>query len=174
MSMIARISLWFALLAALVPGFSTTSCASDAPSLDITGTLIKPPCSADFPASQSIGIPKVNLNSLRADTSEWTDVALDFRCVKGSLVHLRFSAGSGSFDSSTLRTSLDKLGLRTRLSDMTTTEKIVDLKLGEQLVFPIEDTLLKLKLSIRPVKIGQELPDIGNYSSMLLMEMIYL
>lgn len=174
MSMIARTSLWSALFAALVLGVSTASCAADTSSLDITGTLIEPPCSADFPASQSIDIPKVNLNSLRSDTSEWTDVTLDFKCVKGSLVQLRLSAGSGSFDSSTLRTSLDKLGLKTRLSDLTTTEKVVDLKLGEQLVFPVEDTLLKLKLSVRPIKTGQELPEIGNYSSMLLMEMIYL
>ncbi|MEG2040465.1 MAG: hypothetical protein RR068_05065 [Hafnia sp.] len=146
--MIARTSLWSALLAALVLGVSTASCAADTSSLDITGTLIKPPCSADL--------------------------TLVFKCVKGSLVQLRFSAGSGSFDSSTLRTSLDKLGLKTRLSDLTTTEKVVDLKLGEQLVFPVEDMLLKLKLSVRPIKTGQELPEIGNYSSMLLMEMIYL
>ncbi|MFP3517524.1 fimbrial protein [Pseudomonas sp. SIMBA_077] len=167
-------SLWLALLAVLVLGFSARSYAADAPSLDIKGTLIKPPCMANFPTSQSIDIPKVNLNSLRSDISQWTDVDLDFNCAKGSVVHLRFSAGNGSFDTHTLRTSLDKLGLSTRLSDMTTTEKAIDLQLGEQLVFPVEDTQLKLKLSVRPVKTGQELPEIGTYSSTLLLEMIYL
>jgi len=44
----------------------------------------------------------------------------------------------------------------------------------DQLIFPIQDTQLKLKLSVRPVKTGQELPEIGNYSSTLLLEMIYL
>lgn len=158
----------------LVLGLNTVSSAADAPSLDIKGTLIKPPCTASFPASQSINIPKVNLNSLRADISEWTDVDLEFTCTKGSLVHLRLSAGSGSFDSTTLRTSLDKLGLKTRLSNMTLIEKVLDLKLGDQLIFPIQDTRLKLKLSVRPVKTGQEVPEIGNYSSTLLMEMNYL
>jgi len=174
MPMIARTFLWTALLTAFFLSLSSASCAADAPSLDIKGTLIKPPCTANFPASQSVSIPKVNLNSLRADISEWTDVDLDFTCTKGSFVHLRFSAGNGAFDTSTLRTSLDKLGLKTRLSDMTTVEKTVDLKLGEQLIFPIEATLLKLKLSVRPVKTGQELPAIGSYSSTLLLEMNYL
>ena len=174
MPMIARITLWFALLVVLVLGLSTVSCAADAPSLDIKGTLIKPPCTASFPASQSINIPKVNLNSLRTDISEWTDVDLDFTCTKGSLVHLRLSAGSGSFDSTTLRTSLDKLGLKTRLSNMTLTEKVMDLKLGDQLIFPIQDTQLKLKFSVRPVMTADELPAIGSYSSTLLMEVIYL
>ena len=155
-------------------GLNTGSCAADAPSLTIKGSLIKPPCTANFPASQSINIPKVNLNSLRTDISEWTNVDLELTCTKGSLVHLRLSAGSGSFDSTTLRTSLDKLGLKTRLSNMTLTEKVMDLKFGELLIFPIEDTQLKLKLSVRPVKTGQELPEIGNYSATLLMEMIYL
>ena len=172
--MIARITLWFALLVVLVLGLSTVSCAADATSLDIKGTLIKPPCTASFPASQSVEIPKVNLNSLMTDVTEWTDVALNFQCTKGSQVQLRFSAGNGSFDSSTLGTTLDKLGLKTRLSDITGTVKVLDLKLGEQLIFPIEDTQLKLKFSVRPVMTADELPAIGSYSSTLLMEVIYL
>jgi hypothetical protein len=121
-----------------------------------------------------VDIPKTNLNSLNSDITGWTDVSLDFQCIKGSQVHLRFSAGNGAFDSSTLRTTLDRLGLKTRLSDMTSTLKVIDLKLGEQLIFPVEETRLKLQLSVRPVKTGEELPAIGSYSSTLLMEMIYL
>ncbi|WP_296218009.1 fimbrial protein [Pseudomonas sp. UBA2684] len=172
--MLARLSLWVALVSAFTLCFSAASYAGDAAQLDITGTLIKPPCTASFPASQSVDIPKVNLNSLRSDSTDWTDVALSFQCIKGSQVHVRFSAGNGSFDSSTLRTTLDKLGLKTRLSDMTSTAKVVDLKLGEQLIFPVEDTSLTLKLSVRPVKTGEELPAIGSYSSTLLMEIVYL
>lgn len=165
---------WLTLLSGAALGLSTASFANDATQLEVRGTLTKPSCTVGFPASQSIDIPKVNLNSLRADSTEWTDVALDFQCVKGSQVLVRFSAGNGAFDSSTLRTSLDKLGLKTRLSDMTSALKVVDLKLGEQLVFPVEDTQLKLQLSVRPVKTGTELPAIGSYSSTLLMEIIYL
>ena len=86
---------------------------------------------------------------------------------------LRFSAGNGSFDSNTLRTTLDKLGLKTRLTDMTSAAKLLSMTFDEQLSFPVEDTLLKLKLSVRPVKTGDELPAIGSYSSTLLMEIIY-
>src|SRR5471032_2272824 len=116
-------SLWMTLLAAVTLCFSVPGCAADAARLDITGTLIKPPCTASFPASQSIDIPKVSLNSLRSDSTDWTDVALNFQCIKGSQVHLRFSPGNGAFDSSTLRTTLDKLGLRTRLIDRTSALK---------------------------------------------------
>lgn len=174
MNMFARMSLWLSLLAALFMGFSAASRAADAPSLDIKGTLIKPPCTASFPASQSVEIPKVNLNSLRSDITEWTDVALDFQCIKGSQVLLKFSAGNGAFDSNTLRTSLDNLGLKTRLTDMTSVAKLLDVKFGEPLSFPVTDTLLKLKLSVRPVKMADELPAIGSYRSTLLMEIIYL
>ena len=174
MTIFPRMSLWLALLSSVALFFSTAGCAADAPQLDIKGTLIKPPCTSSFPASQSVEIPKVNLNSLRTDATEWTDVALNFQCTKGSQVQLRFSAGNGSFDSSTLGTTLDKLGLKTRLSDITGTVKVLDLKLGEQLIFPIEDTQLKLKFSVRPVMTADELPAIGSYSSTLLMEVIYL
>ena len=170
----ARMSPWLTLLSALTLGLGTPSFAQDATQLQVSGTLTKPGCTTSFPLSQSVDIPKVNLNSLRSDSTDWTDVAFDFQCIKGSQVLLRFSAGTGSFDSSTLRTSLDRLGLKTRLSDMTSALKVVDLKLGEQLVFPVEDTLLKLQLSVRPIKTATELPEIGNYSSTLLMEIIYL
>jgi len=162
------------LLAAVTLCFSVPGCAADAARLDITGTLIKPPCTASFPASQRVDIPKVNLDSLRSDSTDWTDVALSFQCIKGSQVHLSLNPGNGAFDSSTLHTTIDKLGLRTRLIDITGTLKTVDMKLGEPLVFPLEDTLLNLTLSVRPVQVGEELPAIGSYSSTLLMEIIYL
>jgi len=172
--MLARVSLWVALLSTAALLFSPASRAQEDALLEVLGTLIKPPCTANFPTSQNVDIPKTNLNSLNSDITGWTDVSLDFQCIKGSQVHLRFSAGNGSFDSNTLRTTLDRLGLRTRLSDMTSTLKVIDPKLGEQLIFPVEDTRLKLQLSVRPVKTGEELPAIGSYSSTLLMEMIYL
>ena len=174
MPMPTRTKPWLMLLSAATLGLSTAGYAADATQVEVSGTLTKPSCTVGFPASQSIEIPKVNLNSLNSDITAWTDVALDFQCVKGSQVLVRFSAGNGAFDSSTLRTSLDKLGLKTRLSDMTSALKVVDLKLGEQLVFPVEDTQLKLQLSVRPIKTGTELPAIGSYSSTLLMEIIYL
>lgn len=168
--MLARVSLWVALLSTAALLYSSASRAQDGALIEVLGTLIKPPCTANFPTSQNVDIP----NSLNSDITDWTDVTLDFQCIKGSQVHLRFSAGNGSFDSNTLRTTLDRLGLRTCLSDMSSTLKVVDLKLDEQLIFPVEGTRLKLQLSVRPVKAGQELPAIGSYSSTLLMEMIYL
>lgn len=170
----AKVSLIAALLASATLCWSTAYGAEDASRLDITGTLIKPPCSASFPASQSVDIPKASLSVLSSDSSEWTDVNLNFQCIKGSQVLLRFSAGNGSFDSNTLRTTLDRVGLKTRLSDMTSTAKVVDLKLGEQHSFAVEDTLLMLKLSVRPVRIGNQMPAVGSYSSTLLMEIIYM
>ena len=172
--MFARVSLRAALFSAAALFFSTAGCAQDGAQIDVSGTLIKPPCTASFPLSQSIDIPKVNLNLLRSDSTGWTDVSLNFQCIKGSQVHLRFNPGNGSVDSSTLRTTLDRLGLKTRLSDMTSAAKVVDLKLGEQHAFAVEDTLLMLKLSVRPVRIGSQMPAAGSYTSTLLMEMIYL
>lgn len=142
--------------------------------VNISGSLTKPPCTASFPTSQNVEIPKVNLNSLKSDSTEWTEVALNFQCAKGSLVHLRLSPGNGAFNSSVLRTTLDNLGLRTRLVNATGVSTLADLKLGEQLIFPVADTLLNLTLSVRPVRTGDELPAIGSYSSTLLMEMTYL
>lgn len=170
----ARMSPWITLLSAFTLGLSATCFAQDSTRIDVSGTLTKPGCTTSFPLSQSVEIPKVNLNTLRSDSTDWTDVAFDFQCIKGSQVLLRFSAGKGSFDSSILRTTLDRLGLKTRLSDMTSALKVVDLKLGEQLVFPVEDTQLKLQLSVRPILTGTELPAVGSYSSTLLMEIIYL
>ena len=170
----AKGNLIAALLASVTLCGSTVYAAEDASQLDITGTLIKPPCTASFPASQSVDIPKASLSALSADSSDWTDVDLNFKCLKGSQVLLRFTAGNGSFDSNTLRTTLDRLGLKTRLSDMTSTAKVVDFKLGEQHALAVEDTLLMLKLSVRPVRIGSQMPAAGSYTSTLLMEMIYL
>ena len=174
MLMHVKKSPWVTLLSAVTLSLSTAGYAQDTTQLKVSGTLTKPSCTAHFPTSQTIDIPKTNLNSLKSDITDWTDVALDFQCVTGSQVLVRFSAGNGSFDSSTLRTTLDRLGLKTRLSDMTSTARVMDLKLGEQLVFPVEDTQLKLQLSVRPVKTGTELPAIGSYSSTLLMEITYL
>ncbi|UNM20054.1 fimbrial protein [Pseudomonas sp. ArH3a] len=175
MPILTRLSLREALLAVVPLCFSAACWADkDIAELSVSGTLISPPCTASFPASQTVNIPKVNLNSLRLDITDWSDVALSFQCVKGSQVKIKFTPGNGSFNSTTLLTTLEKLGLKTRLSDMTSMGREVDLKLGEQLSFPIEDILLELKLSVRPVKIEDELPSIGSYRSVLMMEIIYL
>ena len=171
--MLARVSLWVALLSTAALLYSSASRAQDGALIEVLGTLIKPPCTANFPTSQSVDIPKASLSVLSADSSEWTDVDLNFQCLKGSQVLLRFSAGNGSFDSNTLRTTLDRVGLKTRLSDVSSSVNTVDLTLGEQHAFAVEDTLLKLKLSVRPVRIGNQMPAVGSYSSTLLMEMIY-
>ena len=68
MGILTRVSLWTALVSTLLLLFST-GCRADsdeAARVDISGTLIKPPCTATFPASQSVAVPKVNLNTLKA------------------------------------------------------------------------------------------------------------
>lgn len=163
-----------ALLSSMLLCFSSVYGAQDVSQLNITGTLIKPPCTANFPASQRVDIPKASLSALSADSSDWTNVNLDFKCLNGSKVLLRFTAGNGSFDSNTLRTTLDRVGLKIRLSDMTSIPNLVDLKLGEQHAFAVNDTLLRLKLLVRPVRVGSQMPAAGSYTSILLMEMVYL
>jgi type 1 fimbria pilin len=171
-----RINGWSAVVAiAILVGCGHTHAGEkQTTQIDISGTLTKPPCTASFPSSQSVELPAVSLNSLSSDSSDWTEVALNFKCTKGSQVHLRLNPGNGAFDSSTLRTTLDNLGLRTRLVNTTGILKVADLKLGEQLIFPVADSLLNLTLSVRPVKTGEVLPAVGSYSSTLLMEIIYL
>ncbi|MBB3240217.1 type 1 fimbria pilin [Pseudomonas sp. Tn43] len=173
MSTVIRVMLWGTLLSAVML-CSTKTIAADTTRLDISGSLIKPPCTANFGAMQSVDLPSVSLNSLRMGLNEWTDVALGFQCTKGSNVQLRFTAGNGAYDASTLRTTLDKLGLKTRLSDVTGTVREVDFNLGEPLTFLVEETALNLKLSVKPVLGAQELPAVGSYNATLMMEIVYL
>lgn len=173
MSRAMRTVLWVGLIIGVVL-CSSVCRAANTTRLDVSGTLIKPPCTADFPATQSVEVPKVNLNSLQSGITEWTDLAVDFHCTKGSQVQVRFTAGNGAYDSATLRTTLDKLGLITRLSDVTSTARTVDMNLGERLTFAVSDTALNLRLSVRPVKTGEQLPVIGTYRATLLIEVVYL
>ncbi|ALI02892.1 MULTISPECIES: fimbrial protein [Pseudomonas] len=172
--MAIRLTLWGALLTVAVLCSAQVCQAAPTARLDIRGTLIQPPCSANFPSTQNVEIPKVNLNALGSGMTDWTDVAFDFQCTKGSKLQLRFTAGNGAYDTATLRTTLDKLGLKTRLSDVTGTVRDVHFNLGEQFTFFVEATALNLKLSVRPVLGAQELPAIGSYNATLMMEIVYL
>jgi type 1 fimbria pilin len=153
--------------------FSLSSRGEDIATLEVTGSLIRPPCTAAFPTSQTVEIPSINLNSLKSDLVGWTTVDLLFKCVKESKVLLRFKAGNGSYDVDTLRTTLENFGLRLRLEDMTNPTSLIRLNWDEQFLFPIDSDSLNLRLSVKPVQIGNELPRVGTYSSVLLMEIIY-
>lgn len=172
--MAIRLTLWGALLTATVLCSAQVCQAGPIARLDISGTLVKPPCSANFPATQNVEIPKANLNALTTGTTDWTDVAFDFQCTKDSQVQLRFTAGNGVYDAGTLRTTLDRLGLQTRLNDVTGTVRQVKFNLGEPITFAVPDTALNLQFSVRPVTIAQQLPAIGAYSATLMMEVVYL
>ena len=52
--MLARVSLWVALLSTAALLLSPASCAEDAARIEVVGTLIKPPCTANFPASRAM------------------------------------------------------------------------------------------------------------------------
>lgn len=147
---------------------------ADAMHLEISGTLIKPPCAATFPSMQSVEVPKVNLNSLQSGVTAWTDVDFGFQCIKGSRIQLRFTSGNDVYDAQTMRTTLDKLGLKTRLSDVSALTRKIEMNLGESLLFDVPDRALDLRFSVRAVKTGEQLPAIGSYNAMLLVEVLYL
>ncbi|WP_339496276.1 fimbrial protein [Pseudomonas sp. RA_105y_Pfl2_P56] len=172
--MFTRLIFWGAVhcAAALYP--AQASWAADTTQLEISGTLIKPPCTASFPLTQSVEVPKVNLNSLRAGVTDWTDVALNFQCTKGSRVQITFTSGRGAFDSGTMRTTSNQLGLATRLSDVTTTVRPLEMNFGEPQIFAVKDAALNLKFSVRPVIASEQLPTLGTFSATLMMEVVYL
>jgi len=171
--MVAKASFWVARFSVAALCVSTAGHAEDKTQIALEGALIRPPCTANFPTSQNVDIPKVNLHSLETDAAGWTDVILDFRCTKGSHVSMRFSAGNGTFDSSTLRTSLDKLGLKARFIDVTGIPIEKKVSWGELNTLPVKETVLKLKISVKPTRIGKDQPIIGIYRSTLLMEINY-
>ncbi|UNM20055.1 hypothetical protein K0P33_00825 [Pseudomonas sp. ArH3a] len=112
MPILTRLSPREALLA-VVPLCFSAACWADknTAELSVSGTMINPACTASFPASQTVDIPKANLNSLKSHITDWSDVALSFRCSIGSQVKIRLTPFNGSFNTTTLPTTLDKLGL---------------------------------------------------------------
>ncbi|MDF2793337.1 fimbrial protein [Pseudomonas orientalis] len=169
-----RAMLWTGVVMAEVLCSPQAAWAADTTRLEISGTLIKPPCTATFASTQSVEVPKVNLNSLQSRITPWTDVEFGFQCAKHSRVQLRFTSGSGTYDPHTMRTTLDTLGLQTQLSDVSAVTRQVAMTLGESLLFDVPDEILKLKFSVRAVKTGEQLPAIGNYNAILLLEVLYL
>jgi hypothetical protein len=153
---------------------SSISFAEGAPELRVSGKLIRPLCTTLFPINQSVTLPAVSLNLLRAGTSPWTEVPLEFRCVENTQVKLRFVAPDLAHDTVTLRTTLAGLGLRLRLRDVDQGQAALDMRLNETLGFTVKDSGVRLNLAARAVMVGDQAPAIGSYQSHLLLTIDYL
>ncbi|MGE8177320.1 hypothetical protein [Pseudomonas fluorescens] len=87
---------------------------------------------------------------------------------------MRLTSGSGTYDTDTMRTTLDNLGLKTRLSDVTRTARQVDKSLGGTMIFIVQDATLNLQLSVKPVQAAMVMPVVDAYSATLMMEIVYV
>ena len=144
--------------------------AADEASIDISGTLIPPPCTPRFPSSQQVDLGNVSLGQLAADSAVSTDVPLVFDCRAGTRVTLKLSAGLGSADNLTLLTDRANLGLRLNLLHNSSQ---TDFSLGTANSWLLADAPLELSLRVKPVAMGEP-PEAGSYSATALMEMTYL
>ena len=149
-----------------------TSYAEGAQELKVTGTLIRPLCTTLFPINQTVTLPSVSLNVLKAGTSPWSEVPLEFRCVENTQVKLRFVARDLAYDNVTLGTTLAGLGLRLRNLDQGTAA--LDMRLNESLGFTVADSGVRLNLAARAVMVGEQAPAVGSYQSHLLLIIDYL
>lgn len=150
------------------------SYAEGAPQIRVSGKLIRPLCTTLFPINQSVTLPSVSLNVLKAGTSPWTEVPLEFRCVENTQVKLRFVAPDLAHDNVTLRTTLAGLGLRLRLRDLNQGPAALDMRLNETLGFTVADSGVRLNLAARVVMVGDLPPALGSYQSHLLLIIDYL
>lgn len=148
--------------------------AGDSSALNIVGNLIRPACSTLFPLNQTVALPSVSLKTLVAGSSEWSEVPLGFRCAEQTQVKLRFVPADLAYDSMTLRTSLDGLGLQLRLMDANQAATPLALRLNETVAFSVSASGISLSLGARPVMIGSQPPMVGSYQSHLLMVISYL
>lgn len=151
-----------------------TSYAEGAQELKVTGTLIRPLCTTLFPINQTVTLPSVSLNVLKAGTSPWSEVPLEFRCGENTQVKLRFVARDLAYDNVTLGTTLAGLGLRLRLRNLDQGAATLDMRLNETLGFTVADSGVRLNLAARAVMVGDQAPAVGSYQSHLLLIIDYL
>ncbi|MBC3421041.1 MULTISPECIES: fimbrial protein [unclassified Pseudomonas] len=148
--------------------------ADAASELQVTGALVRPLCTTLFPQSQSVSLPAISRNELTAGSSPWTDVPLAFRCADDTRVNLRLVPADAAYDDATLKTTLNGLGLRLRLRDLTSASPTSALRLNEVLAFTVSGGNLQLSLGAKAIKMGDQTPAVGGYQTQLLMVMEYL
>lgn len=139
----------------------------------VSGRLVKPPCSAQFPGAMPIDLGQISRNELSTGRGTTTEVHLSFECVIGSRVTLKLLPGNGQFDSRTLHTSLPQLGVQIMLSGPSLDLGDLTSSLGSALSMLATGTALGLTLQVKPVLLGEDLPASGAFTTMLLMEMTY-
>ncbi|MBI6853146.1 fimbrial protein [Pseudomonas cichorii] len=152
----------------LVVTSSVVAQTADNLQVEVSGKLVSPPCLPDFASSMEVKLGDTNLNQLKQDIVPPTEVPLTFRCRPNSRLTLLLSAGVAGFDSQTLRTSREGLGLRLVGSGPT-----VDFSLGQPSNWTAGDVPLVLTLRVKPVALDG-LPEPGAFSATLLMQIVYL
>ncbi|KAA0945710.1 fimbrial protein [Pseudomonas sp. ANT_H14] len=141
--------------------------------LQISGKLVKPPCTPQFPGTMLIDLGQVSRNDLSASRGATTEVHLSFECAIGSRVILKLLPGSGQFDTQILSTSLPQLGLQVLLSSTSLNLGNVTPSLDTALSMLATGTSIGLTLRVKPLLLGEELPAPGAFTATLLMEMSY-
>ncbi|MCQ9424520.1 fimbrial protein [Pseudomonas sp. LJDD11] len=141
---------------------------ADTARVQVSGTLVTPPCSPGFATLLDVKLDDVNVRQLLDDSATVTEVPLTFACRPDSRVSLLLSAGLGSVDSQTLRTSREGLGLR-----LVGVGSKPALTLGETSNWTVGNEPLVLTLRVRPVSLGA-LPPAGSFTATLLMQILYL
>lgn len=136
--------------------------------MQVGGQLVTPPCQARFAASLEVALGKTNINQLANDEVPVSEVPLVFDCRPGSRVSLILTAGVGKFDDVTLLT--DRAGLGLRIIGEAEKSKWL---LGQARTWTVGDSPLQVSLKVKPVSL-LALPQAGNFSATLLMQILYL
>lgn len=141
--------------------------------LQISGKLIKPPCTPQFPGIMPIDLGQVSRSDLSAGRSATTDVHLSFECALGSRVVLKLLPGSGQLDSRILNTSLPQLGLQVLLIGTSLNLGDLSPSFDTALALLANGNAIGLTLRVKPVLVGTTLPRAGAFTATLLLEMNY-
>ncbi|TWE02851.1 type 1 fimbria pilin [Pseudomonas sp. AG1028] len=142
--------------------------AADTTQVQVNGKLVTPPCRPGFATSMNVKLEEVSVRQLLDGDARVTEVPLTFDCRPDSRVSLVLSAGLGSIDTQTLRTSRENLGLR-----LMGVDGKPGISLGQTSSWTVGNDPLQLTLRVRPVSLG-ELPEAGAFSATLLMQILYL
>lgn len=141
---------------------------ADTARVQVSGKLVSPPCSAGLATSQEVKLDDVSVRQLLDDSASVTEVPLTFTCQPDSRVSLVLSAGLGSVDPQTLRTSRAGLGLR-----LVGIGSNPGFTLGETSHWKAGSEPLVLTLRVKPVVLGA-MPEAGSFTATLLMQVLYL
>lgn len=152
----------------LALGVGGSAHAADVARIDVSGKLVTPACSPSFVTSLEVKLKDANVRQLLDDSAAVTEVPLTFTCRQDSRVTLLLTPGLGGVDSQTLRTSREGLGLR-----LVNVGSEPGFSLGEASDWAVGSQPLVLTLRVKPVLLGAA-PEVGTFTTTLLMQIVYL